>query len=68
MKISRLFQPRKLAFWLILVLNALSFMLVWIMQNYTLTPLASVVLALFALGNAGLGAYLTWQLLRPPQV
>lgn len=66
MKISRLFQPRKLAFWLILVLNALSFMLVWIMQNYTLTPLASVVLALFALGNAGFGAYLSWQLLRTP--
>ena len=49
-----------------LVLNALSVALVWLMQNYALTPLASIVLALFALGNAGFGAYFTWQLLRAP--
>jgi len=68
MKVSRLFQPRKPAFWLMLVLNALSVALVWLMQNYTLTPLASGVMALFALGNAGFGAYFTWQLLRAPKV
>ena len=66
MKFSRLLQPRKPAFWLMLVLNALSMVLVWLMQNYTLNPWASVVLALFALGNAGFGAYFTWQLLRAP--
>lgn len=65
-KLGRLIQPRKPAFWLMLVLNALSMVLVWLMQNYTLSPLASVVLALFALGNAGFGAYFTWQLLRAP--
>jgi 4-hydroxybenzoate polyprenyltransferase len=64
--LRRLFQPRKPAFWLMLVLNALSTVLMWIVQRYTLTPLASLVIAVFALGNAWLGLRLAWQLLSSP--
>lgn len=64
--LRRLFQPRKPAFWLMLALNALSTVLLWIVQRYTLTPLASVVIAVFALGNAWLGLRLAWQLLSTP--
>lgn len=62
----RLIQPRKPAFWLMLVLNALSTALMWIVQRYSLTPLASLVIAVFALGNAWLGLRLAWQLLSTP--
>lgn len=62
----RLFQPRKPAFWLMLALNALSTVLVWIVQRYHLTLLASVVVAVFAIGNAWLGLRLAWQLLSTP--
>lgn len=65
-KLRRLFQPRKPAFWLMLVLNGLSTALMWIVQNYRLTPLASVVIAVFALGNAWLGLRLAWRLLTTP--
>ena len=66
MKLSRLFQPRKPAFWWMLGLNALSMLLLAVVRNYALTPLASVLVAGFALGNAGLGMFFTWQLLKSP--
>jgi hypothetical protein len=59
----RLFQPRKPAFWCMLALNALSTALMWIVQNYHLTPLASLVIGVFAIGNAWLGLRLAWRLL-----
>ncbi|MDZ7921079.1 hypothetical protein [Rhodoferax sp.] len=59
----RLFQPRKPAFWLMVVLNALSTALMWIVQTYPLTPLASLVIGVFAIGNAWLGLRLAWRLL-----
>lgn len=62
----RLFQPRKPAFWLMLALNGLSTALMWIVQRYTLTPLVSLVIAVFALGNAWMGLRLAWQLLSTP--
>ncbi|HCX80693.1 MAG TPA: hypothetical protein DHV01_03720 [Rhodoferax sp.] len=62
----RLIQPRKLAFWLMLALNALSTALMWIVQRYPLTPLASLVIGVFALGNAWLGLRLAWRLLSTP--
>ena len=62
----RLIQPRKPAFWLMLALNALSTALLWIVQNYPLTALASLVIAVFAFGNAWLGLRLAWQLVSTP--
>ncbi|MBX9817783.1 MAG: hypothetical protein K2X79_07115 [Burkholderiaceae bacterium] len=62
----RLIQPRKPAFWLMLALNALSTALMWIVQHYPLTALASLVIAVFAFANACLGVRLAWQLLSTP--
>jgi hypothetical protein len=61
-KISRIFQPRNPNFWLLVVLNLLSTTLVWVVQTYPLTPAASIVVVLLALGNALLGARLMWSL------
>ena len=49
-----------------MALNALSTALVWIVQRYHLTPLTSLVVAVFAIGNAWLGLRLAWQLLSTP--
>lgn len=65
MRLRRLYQPRKPAFWLMVVLNALSMGLMWIVQTYALTPFGQVVVVLLVLGNAALGLFLMWQLLRP---
>jgi hypothetical protein len=62
--LKRLFQPAKPAFWFVLVLNALSMALVWLAQTPAISTVASIVIVLFALGNAGLGAFFTWQLWR----
>ena len=63
----RLIQPRKPAFWLMLALNALSTALIWIVQNRTLVPVAALLVAVFAIGNAVLGLRFAWQLLQTPQ-
>lgn len=63
----RLIQPRKPAFWFMLALNALSTALIWIVQNRALVPVAALLVAVFAIGNAVLGLWFAWQLLRTPQ-
>ena len=64
MRLSRLFQPRNPVFWLMLLLNALSAALAWAVQYRTLNGWASLVVGIFALGNAALGSWLIWRLLR----
>ncbi|MFY8042915.1 MAG: hypothetical protein ACOVOD_08300 [Rhodoferax sp.] len=64
MKISRLFQPPNPSFWLVVVLNLLSTALIWIVRTYPLTPVASVLIAFLAIGNAALGAFLMWRLVK----
>lgn len=66
-RFARLWQPRHPAFWLMLVLNALSTLLAWMVRNIDLTPLAAVAVVVFALGNAGLGLALLARLLRTPR-
>ncbi len=65
-RLRRLFQPRALAFWLMLVLNGLSTALFWIVQTRSLTPAAALVVAVFAMGNSVLGLRLAWRLLQTP--
>ncbi|WP_411878233.1 hypothetical protein [Polaromonas sp. YR568] len=62
--LSRLYQPRNPLFWLMLTLNALSPALAWVVNNRPLNAWATVVLTCFALGNAVLGTFLLWRLLR----
>jgi 4-hydroxybenzoate polyprenyltransferase len=64
--LRRLIQPRNPAFWIMLALNGLSAVLLWIAQNYHLSLLASLVVVVFAVGNALLGLRMLRQLLKTP--
>lgn len=66
MKMTRLWQPRNPLFWLVVVLNALSTLLAWVVRTYPLAPALSVAVAVFAVGNAVLGLRLMWGLVREP--
>lgn len=72
MSFSRIYQPRNPLFWLMLVLNGLSPLLAWVVHNRPLNAMATLVVTCFAIGNALLGMWLAWRLLRdepaaPPQ-
>lgn len=67
MLLSRLIQPRRPAFWLILVLNVMTMALVWIVELRALEGGLRFILLAFALGNAVLGMVLGWRLLREPR-
>ncbi len=47
-----------------LVLNLLSVVLSWITRSYPLGTFATVLVIVFAVGNALLGANLAWRLVR----
>ncbi len=47
-----------------LVLNGLSPLLAWVVQNRPLNVVGTLVLTCFAIGNAVLGTWLAWRLLR----
>ena len=64
MKLGRLYQPRNPLFWIMLALNVLAAVLAWLTRTYSLSALGSVLVTAFALGNALLGAYLAWKLIR----
>jgi uncharacterized membrane protein len=66
MKLSRLWQPRNPAFWLMLLLNLMSTLLAWIAREFPLAPWAAAIVVVFAVGNAILGLRLMWLLLRDP--
>ena len=66
MKLSRLFQPRNPLFWLMLVLNGLSPLLAWVVRNRPLNGWGMAVVATFAIGNAVVGLWLAWRLMREP--
>ncbi len=64
MKLSRLVQPRNPLFWLMVVLNLLSMVLGWITHTHVPGVFVSLVIVVFAIGNAVLGAYLMWRLVN----
>jgi hypothetical protein len=64
MRISRLLQARNPLFWLMLVLNAMSVALVWIVHHRALDAWATLLVGGFALCNALIGSWLIWRLLR----
>ena len=53
---------------MMLVLNALSAALAWVVQYRSLNGWASLLIGIFAVGNAVLGSWFIWRLLRdePP--
>ncbi len=64
MKLSRLYQPRNPLFWLMVALNLLSMVLGWLAQTVSLGGFVSLVMLVFAIGNAVLGSYLMWRLVK----
>ena len=64
MKLLQIYQPRNPLFWLMLALNALSYALMWIVQNRALNALGMLLVGGFALVNAVLGMWLLWRLAR----
>ncbi|MCF8211967.1 MAG: hypothetical protein K9K38_21570 [Rhodoferax sp.] len=64
MKILRLYQPRNPLFWIMVALNALSAVLGWVTHSQPLAVWASVVVTGFAVGNAVLGTWLAWRLVK----
>jgi drug/metabolite transporter (DMT)-like permease len=64
MKLSRIFQPRKLSFWILVVLNLLSLALGHITQTYALSGLGTVIVRGLTLVNALISALLAWRLVN----
>ncbi|MBK9444327.1 MAG: hypothetical protein IPN53_24830 [Comamonadaceae bacterium] len=62
--LSRLYQPRSPLFWLMLTLNLLSMVLGWVARSYSPGAVVSLVIVVFAIGNAILGIYLMWRLVK----
>ncbi len=64
LKITRLFQPRNPAFWLMLILNVLSLLLAWVIEHRRLNGMGLFVVAVLAIGNALWGLWLAWRLMQ----
>jgi hypothetical protein len=64
MKVSRLYQPRNPLFWIMLALNLLSLVLGWMTRNYAFSAAGTILIMVFAVGNAALGTYLAWRLVN----
>ncbi len=64
MKLTRLWQPRNPAFWLMIALNLLSTLLAWVARSYDLAPAAALMVAGFAVANGLIGLRLMWLLMR----
>ena len=62
MKLSRIFQPRKLSFWILVVLNLLSLALGHITQTDALSGLGTAIVIGLTLVNALISALLAWRL------
>ena len=64
MKLNRLIQPRNPLFWLMVALNLLSMILGWITHIHSPGVFVSLIMVVFVIGNAVLGAYLMWRLVN----
>lgn len=62
-RFSRLFQPRNPQFWLLIVLNALSSAISFILRTYELPAVVTLVLAGFAVANVVVGLRIAWRLM-----
>ena len=63
MKWSRLRQPRRLPFWLMLMFNLLSTLCAWALRALPLSTPGLLLIAAVGLLNCGLGMWIAWLLL-----
>ena len=68
MKLLHMYQPRNPLFWIMVALNALSYALMWIVQNRVLNTLGMFLVGGFALVNAVLGMWLLWRLAQTASI
>ncbi len=66
MKLSRLWQPRRLLFWQMLMFNVLSSVCTYAMRAYPLNTVGLLLLGFIALLNVGFGLLAAWALVRDP--
>ena len=66
MKWSRLWQPRCLPFWLMLMFNLLSTLCAWALRALPLSTPVMLLMAAVGLLNCGLGMWSAWLLLSEP--
>lgn len=64
MKLSRLFQPRRPLFWLLVILNVLSSTISFILRGYELSLVATWLLSSFAFLNFIVGLRIALRLMR----
>lgn len=64
MKLSRLWQPRKLLFWQMVMFNVLSSVCSWALRALPLNTVAMLIITLVALINVGFGLLAAWMLMR----
>ncbi|MCE2912827.1 MAG: hypothetical protein ACK5V2_06140 [Pseudomonadota bacterium] len=60
----RLWQPRRLLFWQMLVFNVLSSLCAWALRELPLNTLGTLLVAFVALLNVGFGMLAAWVLMR----
>jgi hypothetical protein len=64
LKLGRLWQPRRLLFWQMVLFNALSSLCAWAMRSYPLNTVGLLLMGGIALLNVGFGLLAAWALLR----
>ena len=64
MKLSRLWQPDKPLFWLMLAFNVLSSLCAWAMRALPLCAPVLWLVGMVALGNVALGLLAAWRLIQ----
>ncbi len=67
MTLSRIFQPRNPAFWLLVLLNGLSSLIGYLLQHREFPVWITLVLAAFAIGNVVFGLRIAVQLMKGPE-
>jgi len=65
-KLGRLWQPRRLLFWQMLLFNLLSSVCTWALRAYPLNMAGLLLVGFIALLNVGFGLVAAWALLREP--
>ena len=66
LKLARLWQPRTLLFWQMVVFNVLSSLGAWAMRDLPLNTAGMLLVGTAALLNCGFGMLATWRLLKGP--
>ena len=66
MKLSRLWQPRRGLFWVMVAFNGLSSLGAWALRSLPLEGAVFAVVALLSLMNCAGGLLATWRLVTEP--